>query len=418
MENKVFELKYGKEKAQVTVPEKNFMGVLTPEDLAGAADEALEVTRALENPIGSLKLQEIAHNKANAVILVSDVTRPVPSYKLLPPIIDALNQGGLTDDKITIIFGLGYHRKHTEEEKKKLVGEEIYSRIECIDHDIHQCINIGTTSRGTPMEIFKPVVEADLIIGTGNLEFHYNAGYSAGYKALMPGVCGKDTIEANHAMMTLTGSEAGVIEGNPMRQDIEEVGKKARMVFIVNVVLNNRKEIVKAVAGDPIQAHREGIKTLDKMYKRIIPHPADIVIGSTGGFPKDINLYQAQKGLEYCSYAVKEGGRIILLAECPEGFGEASFEDWMERARTHKDPIQWIQEKFVLGAHKAAAICMALDKAPTYLISSFDKEKTEALFFSHADTVEEALQEALQDLGEDAKVLIMPYANSTLPVVE
>lgn len=418
MENKCIELKYGKQEVSVNIPVNNILDIIYPNDLSGAQDENKEIIRALENPINSAVLSELVKNKKNVVILASDITRPSPSYKIIPPLVDEINKAGVTDNQITIIFGLGYHRKHTEKEVQRLLGEDIYKRIKYLDHDINQCVNIGTTSQGTPIEIFKPVLDSDFIIATGNLELHYMAGYSGGNKALMPGVCSKDTIQYNHNMMMKPGSQAGKIDGNPLRDDIDEVGKIANVGFILNVILNSKKEIVAAVAGDPIEAHREGIKTIDKMYKRPIPQLADIVIGSTGGYPKDINLYQAQKGLEHCSYAVKKGGRIILVAECKERLGEDTFEEWMMKAKSHKEPIKWIQEEFKLGAHKAAVICMTLDKASSYLISSFDKDETEEMFFKYADSIQTALEESLDELGADSKVLIMPYASSTLPFVE
>ncbi len=157
---------------------------------------------------------------------------------------------------------------------------------------------------------------------------------------------------------------------------------------------------------------------MDKMYKRQIPHRADIVICSSGGYPKDINLYQAQKGFENASYAVRDGGIIILLAECGELLGEPLFEEWMLRATSPDDPVKWIQEKFILGAHKAAVICQVLQKKKAYLISAIPEDMVRKCFFEPAKSVEEALQKALEELGQDAKILVMPYANVTVPFVE
>ena len=155
------------------------------------------------------------------------------------------------------------------------MGEEVYSKVRCIDHDINDCVYLGTTKKA-PVEVFRPVAEADLIIATGNLEFHYKAGYSGGDKALLPGVCSKRTIETNHVMMIKPGTMPGRAEGNPMREDIEEAGRIAGVNFIVNAVLNSHKEIVKVVAGDPVKAHREGAKYIDKMYKRNIEEKVDV----------------------------------------------------------------------------------------------------------------------------------------------
>lgn len=414
----VINLKYSDGLTELNIPDKNLVGILNPEDMEGVRDPLREVRNALDNPIGSVPLKELARGTKNVVILASDITRPSPSHILIPPVLDELNEAGVSDEKITIVFGLGYHRKHTEDEKKRLVGEEVHNRVRCIDHDINDCVYMGTTSRGTPVEVFRPVAEADLIIGTANLEFHYKAGYSGGNKSLLPGVCSKKTIETNHVMMIKPGTMPGRADGNPMREDIEEAGKIAGVSFIVNAVLNSHKEIVKVVAGDPVKAHREGTKYIDRMYKREIEEKVDIIIASCGGYPKDINLYQAQKGLENASYAVKDGGSVILIAECREGLGENTFAEWMLKAKTPHEPVEWIQKEFKLGAHKAAVICMVLERIKVYLISSMDDKLVKDIFFIPARSAQEALDRALAEYGENAKVLVLPYANSTLPYTE
>ena len=320
-------------------------------------------------------------------------------------------------ESITVVFGLGYHRKHTEEEKKLLVGDYVYNNVKCVDHDLNECESIGTTSLGTPLEIFRPVRESDFIIATGNLEFHYKAGYSGGNKALLPGVCSKRTIETNHVMMIRPGTMPGRADGNPMRDDIDEAGMMAGVAFIVNAVLDSHKGIVRVVAGHPIKAHREGIAYIDKMYKRELDEKVDIVVATCGGYPKDINLYQAQKGLENASYAVRDGGSIILLAECREGLGEELFEEWMLKAKNPHEPVEWIQKDFQLGAHKAAVICMVLEKKKVYLVSGMKEELVRDIFFIPAKSAQGALDEALKEYGEDARVIVLPYANSTLPYV-
>lgn len=417
MEKTEIKLKYGMDYHSVAIPKKNILDILIPEDLPGAEDQFEEVRRSLREPINSEPLSVLAKGKNNVVILCSDITRPSPSHILVPPILEELNQAGVADDKITIVFGLGYHRPHTEEEMKKLVGEDVYQRVKCIDHDRNQCVYLGDTSRGTPVWVFEPVTKADLIIGTANLEFHYKAGYSGGDKSLMPGVCSRESVQANHVMMIRPGTMPGKADGNPMREDIEEAGRIGGLKFIVNAVLNSHKEIVKCVAGHPVKAHRQGCQYIDQMYKRPIPEKADIVICCPGGHPKDINLYQAQKGFENASYAVKDGGVIILFAKCGEMLGEPIFEDWMLRASSPDDPIKWIQEEFVLGAHKAVVICMVLQKKKAYLISDIPDELVQKCFFEPAKSVEEALAKALGEMGPEAKVLVMPFANSTLPYV-
>jgi nickel-dependent lactate racemase len=335
----------------------------------------------------------------------------------LPHIIEELNFGGVHDKDITIILGLGNHRKHTMDEIRQLVGYSIYHRITCVDHDINDCVNLGESTRGTPIEVFKRVVEADFIIGTGNIEFHYSAGYSGGNKALMPGVCSKNTIQNNHKMMTDPNARSGKAEGNPMREDIEEIGSKSGMKFIFNVILNEKKEIVYAVSGNPIDAHRNGADFLDKMYKWEIDEQADIVIASVGGYPKDINLYQAQKGLEHASLGVKEGGIIILVAECSEDLGEELFHDWMIRASSPEEPIRWIQEEFILGAHKAAAVSMVLLDKTVFLVSRMEPTLVKDIFLTPFSTIQDALDKAMELKGLEGSIIVMPAAGSTLPYI-
>lgn len=411
-------LKYGNEYKVVSIPTKNIIDILNPEDLPVVPDQLEEVKTSLKNPINSQPLSILAKGKKNVVILCSDITRPAPSHLLVPPIIEELNSIGVEDHQITIVFGLGYHRSHTKEEMIKLVGEKIYNRIKCIDHDRSNCIHIGTTSRGTPIEVFEPVAKADFIIGTGNLEFHYKAGYSGGSKALMPGVCSKESIQANHVMMIKPGTMPGRADGNPMREDIEEGAQIGGLNFIVNAVLNSNKEIVKCVSGHPIGAHRQGCKYIDMMYKRPITEKADIVICCPGGHPKDINLYQAQKGFENSSYAVKDGGIIILLAKCEELLGEPIFEDWMMRANSPDEPIKWIQEEFILGAHKAVVYCMVFQRKKCYLLSELPDDLAKKCFFEPIKAVEEGLRRGLEEMGSDARILIMPSANSVLPYIK
>lgn len=412
------ELKYKDSFIDVDIPDKNLIGVFNNRDLPGVDNPIAEVEEALANPIGSPRLREIVRGKRNIVILASDITRPSPSHILIPPIVEELLKSNIKYENIKIVFGLGYHRKHTEEEKKLLVGSDIYKKIPCIDHDINDCVYLGKTSRGTPIEVFRAVAEADFIIATGNLEFHYKAGYSGGNKALFPGVTSKRTIETNHKMMISPGTMPGVTEGNPMREDIEEGGEIGGVKFIVNAVLNGNKEIVKVVAGDPIKAHRHGTKYIDEMYKRQIDEKADIVIASCGGFPKDINLYQAQKGMENASYALRDGGSMILLAECKEGLGEKTFEEWMLKAKNPKEPIKWIQEEFILGGHKAALMCMVLDRVNVYLLSSMDDDFVRSIFFIPIKSVQETFDELLIKYGDNAKVIVLPSANSTVPYLK
>ena len=233
----------------------------------------------------------------------------------------------------------------------------------------------------------------------------------------MPGVSTREAIQANHSKMVDPRCHAGNLDTNPLRQDLEEAARKVGVDFIVNVVLDEHKQIVKAVAGDLVKAHREGCKFLDTMYLKELDARADIVIVSQGGAPKDLNLYQTQKALDNAKHAVKPGGTIILIGSCREGLGEKVFEEWMISAPTPESMIERIGKEFQLGGHKAAAIAMVLQNAEIELVSDLDPEFVKKIFLKPAKSAQEALDRAFTRLGKDATVLAMPYGGSTLPRV-
>lgn len=410
-------LAFAKEKIKIEIEDSRVLGILEPNEVSVESTGADEVKRALNEPISSLRLKDIVKPGEKIVIITSDITRPMPSSVVVPLVVKELNQANILDEDITVVFGLGSHRMHTEDEIKYLVGEDIYKRVNCIDSDVTDCVNLGKTSKGTPINIFRPVVEADRRICIGNIEFHYFAGYSGGAKAILPGVCDKETIQVNHAMMIEEESKAGELDDNPLRNDIDEVTRVIDLDFMVNVILDEKKEIIKAVAGDIIEAHREGCKFLDQLYKVTIDKPADIVIVSPGGYPKDINLYQAQKGLDNSKHAVREGGIIILLASCKEGLGSAVFEEWLTTAEKSEDLITRIKENFKLGGHKAAAISMVLQKSRIFLVSDLEDEFVKNIFLEPYDSLQSALDSATELLGVDSSIIVMPYGGSTLPKV-
>lgn len=411
------ELKYGKGTVTVELDEKNLLAELLPNEIAADLTGVEEVRRSLSEPIGTDGLSKLAVGKHNVVIVTSDITRPVPSYKIIPSILDELQKAGVKDDDITVVFALGSHRGHTEEEKRHLVGDAVYDRVKCIDADASDCVRVGVTKAGTPVDIFRKVAEADFKICVGNIEFHYFAGYSGGAKAIMPGVSTREAIQCNHRMMVRHEACAGRLDGNPIREDIEESGKLLGIDYIVNVVLDAHKEIIKCVSGDSVKAHREGCAFLDTLYKCRIPEKADIVLVSAGGFPKDMNMYQAQKALDNAKHAVRDGGTVIWIAECTEGMGEKHFEEWMTGHKKSSDMIDHLHRDFVLGGHKAAAIALVLEKAKIVLVSNYSDDFVRAVHLTPAKSAQEALDQAFAEYGKEAKVIIMPLGGSTLPSV-
>lgn len=401
----------------IDIPESSVLHILEPEDLPQGLDEEKLVREALEQPVGSSRLRDIVHPGETVAIITSDITRPCPTWKIMPALLDELYDAGIRKEDITLFFALGSHRKQTAEEMKHLAGERAYAEISCTDSDPDDVVHLGTTKRGTPIDFDRRVMAADRRICLGNVEYHYFAGYSGGAKAMMPGVSTRDAIQYNHRHMVKPESCAGRLEGNPVREDIEEAGAMGKIDFIVNVVLNTRKEIVCAVSGDVTAAHRKACAFLDRYYKCGIDAKADVVIVSQGGSPKDLNLYQTQKALDNAKHAVRDGGAVILVGSCREGFGESHFEDWMTKYRDPHAMVEEIQRHFILGAHKAAAIAMVREKADIYLVSDMDPEIVKQTILIPAASLKEAFAMAGAK-HKDPTVIAMPYGGSTLPTLK
>jgi len=414
----LLEFGYGRGVQTVDVPDENLLDVLVSNPMEHELCGAAAVKRALGSPIGSRPLRELAKPGQKVVIVTSDISRPLPSYDVLPGVLEELSAAGIPDSDITVVFALGSHRAHTEEEKKKLAGEEAYSRVRCIDSDPSDCVRFGVTKRGTPVDITRSVAEADFRVCLGNVEFHYFAGYSGGYKAIMPGASTPAAIQANHRMMVEEAAHAGKLEGNPIREDIEEAGAMVGVDFIVNAVLDEHRNIVYAAAGDVQLAHRDACRYLDRMYLKKIEKRADIVIVSQGGAPKDANLYQVQKALDNAKHAVKKGGTVILAGACNEGLGSKTFEDWLLAAKKPEDLIERVHSAFQLGGHKAAAIAMVLRDADIDLVSEMDDDLVRSIFLTPRHSIQEALDLALERYGRDASVIAMPFGGATLPAVK
>ncbi len=410
---KTISLAFGSMALELDIPERNVSSIILPSEFELKEDPSFLIKKALENPIRCKRLSETVTPSSRIAIIVSDVTRPTPTAKILPPLLEELHLGGAKDENITIVFALGLHRNQTEEESRKLVGDGIYEKIRSIQHDTRKCRRIGITTRGTPIEIFEGVLDADIVIGTGSIEFHYYAGYSGGAKSVLPGVSSKEAVIANHKMMIDEKAVSGRVDG-PVRQDMEEAAKIFGLDFILNVVLDSKKEIVAAVAGDFIEAHRKGVEVADSMYK-VTVEPADAVIVSCGGFPKDINLFQANKALDNATQAVKAGGSIILVAECAEGIGNQVYECWNRECRTPDDAIERFKQCFEFGGHKTAIIAKISKKFKLYLVSKLSDEQTKTAFFTPMPSVKDALSAVLLE-NPDAKIHLMPHGGQTLPV--
>ncbi|HYB92546.1 MAG TPA: nickel-dependent lactate racemase [archaeon] len=415
-------LPYGRTEIPVKVPDENLLGIITPNEKQGVADPKAEIIRALENPIKSKRLIEIAKPGNKAAIVIDDVTRPSPSYLMIPPILDELNRAGVKDEDITILIGCGTHRLATPEEAAKLVGEDVYRRIKVVSHDCKSAeivCAIGETKFKTKVCVNKIFFDADVKILVGDIELHYYAGYGGGRKGVVPAIGSLDTIQHNHSMLLDPKATVGILEGNPVHEDMTESARLAKVDFILNVVLNTRKEIVGAFAGDLEQAFLDGVKVVDEMYKVHVEQPAEIVITSADGDPHDIDLYQALKAVENAKCIVKEGGVIILVAECREGYGNQVFYDWMTRLKNLEDVEKEVKRNFMLGGHKAYYLLKTLEKAKIILVSTMpDYYATGVFKLKTSKTVNAALNTAFNIVGKKSKIYVVPNGSTTLPLLK
>lgn len=413
----IVELKKGTEVLNLEIADLNLLDVLVPSNLPSGLNEKEIVRTSILNPIGSKPLKNIFNSEDRVVIITSDITRPMPTYKVLPVLVDELLKANVQKENIEVVFARGSHRFHSEDEKKHLMGE-MYGVIKCFDSDSEKLVHVGTTSRGTPVDIDERVMKANKRICLGNVEYHYFAGFSGGYKAIMPGVSTPSAITLNHRLMVSEKAKAGNIVDNPVRQDIDEAGKMVGVDFIVNVILNTKKEIIDCFAGDATLAHRAACKKLEAIYASNISEKADIVVVSNGGAPKDLNLYQTQKALDNAGHAIKDNGVIILIGSCIEGFGNKTFEEWMLSYNNPDDMINKLHEHFKLGAHKATAIAMLKKKCDIYFVCDMNEEIVKKTFLKPYKDLNKAYEDALKKVGNSAKVIVMPYGGSTLPILK
>ncbi|MFZ7102749.1 MAG: nickel-dependent lactate racemase [Peptococcaceae bacterium] len=412
-------LPYGKDYLTGQLPFP-FQAVAISEEVIQHSSSA-EIKRALQNPIGA-SLSDLKGAK-NVVIVTSDLTRPVPNKLILPSLLQELETVGISKQQITILIGTGLHRVSPETEFAELVGEDLAQEVKIISHnawDEENLIYLGESTRNTPIVINRHYYEADAKIVLGVIDPHQFAGLSGGAKGVVIGLGGEKLVQANHAMLTHPKATLGNLAENPVREDIDEIGEKIGIDFIVNVVLNNKKEVVTAVAGHFREAHKVGVTAARKTLQVEIKEPADLVIAASGGFPKDVNLYQAQKALLHAAIAVKEGGTIILAAECREGVGEERFTDAMKLGKTPQEIIDnFSKQKFRVGAHKAFLWGASLKKARVILVADgIDLSTAQIMQVEKAETLQAALDMCVDNLNDNSKIYTMPKAPSTIPLLK
>jgi nickel-dependent lactate racemase len=386
-----------------------------------------EVVRALQNPIGSTRLVDIARRGQKIALVIPDLTRRAAVSTFLPPLLEELEGVGVRDDDITIIVALGIHRPLNNSELKDLAGEAVYRRFNVVNHDADTPganIYLGNTSTGLPVEINLSVAEADLVVLTGSITYHYFAGYGGGRKSLLPGVASRNSCESNHRMVVdyRRGNLPGVIgpgnlDDNPVHRAMIEACAMAPPVFILNTVTDPDGNITAAAAGELVQAHMESCRRHDLYYQRELEECSRLVIASSGGFPKDINFVQAHKGLYSAHRAVTEDGVVILAARCQEGPGHSDFIGWFERCPTESRWLEELEKNYQINGQTAFSTWLRVRSVPTILISEFPDEMVQRMGMIPASDPEEALERATGILGELPVPLVLPDAGDILLVI-
>lgn len=418
-------LDYGRGTLPVELPADRVVGVLGIRDVPPVPDPDLAIARALESPIGSRPLLELASGRRSACILVCDITRPVPNERLLGPILQTLHKGGITQGDILILVATGLHRPSTDAEKVEMLGESIARGYRVEDHrgtQLDEHTYLGESPRGVPVWIDTRYLQADLKIATGLIEPHLMAGYSGGRKLICPGIAGLETVKHWHgpAFLEHPLADCGHLDGNPVHEENTYIARMAGCDFIVNVTLDQERQITSVVAGDMEQAFLEGVRFVERVVKAPLAGPVDIVVTSAAGYPLDTTFYQSVKGMTGCLPIIKQGGTIIVAASLTQGIGSPEFqslfrehatlEGFMERilGKDYFVMDQWQLEELA-KVRRRASVKMVSDGLPPSVLSG--------LFVDPAPSVEEAVEDALAAHGPDARIAVIPKGPYVLPTL-
>ena len=401
---------YGKEFLEYDFNDNELIGVLESSieeyKPLGTAEELVKA--AMENPIGSPRLSELAKGKKNIVIIASDHTRPVPSKVIIPPMLREIREGN-PDAEITILIATGCHRGTTRDELVAKFGEEIVDSVNIYVHDCDErekLVNLGKLPSGGDCEVNSIAVNADLLVAEGFIEPHFFAGFSGGRKSVLPGVCGRKTVLANHCAEFIADKNArtGILDGNPIHKDMLWAAETAGLKYVVNVVLNAEKQAIYAVAGDTFEAHKKGVEFLCEQCGAKA-QPADIVLTTNGGYPLDQNVYQSIKGMTAGEATVKDGGVIIMISKCNDGVGGDHFyhqmaeekdvnkimSELMSRGRLETLPDQWMTQ----------ILSRILLKASVIYVSEMDDKTVSEMHMIPAKNLDDAMKKAREILNKE-----------------
>ena len=416
-----FQLKRGRGTEAFTLEDSKILQVVLPPETNLKPCTLRDVEDALDSPVGTPPLLELLERKKprKVVLIVNDITRPTPYGLLLPPVLARFARAGITDDMVTLLVATGIHDPHTDEQNLQVYGEETVRRFRIVSHiadDMDSLVSAGTLSTGSELKINRLVAEADFVLTLGVVMPHYFAGYSGGRKSILPGVAWKETVERNHSRMVELMDALPDLDSNPVNLEMIEAARMVGVDFILNVVVNEKKDVVKVAAGDVVKAWREAVAVSASLYEVPVKGLADVAVAGACGHPRDINMYQAQKALDHADKATKKGGAIVLVADCPGGYGEAVFEEWMNDASCPEDIVRRIRTDFKMGGHKAFGFAKVAAEKTVYMVTSMDGAEVKKLFAVKVPSVEDALRLIEHERGKDLSYMVLPEGSLTVPV--
>ena len=420
MMNTEISLPYGDTVLKAMIPTKNIAFILSTKGIKGLENEREAIANSLRSPIECPPLRDCINKNDKVVVIVTDNTRPCPDDRLLPPILAELEEK-LPRENITIIVALGLHPPLDKQELVKKLGKDIVENYNVLNHDVNQTVNIGTTSRGTPVDINTRVVEADFRISTGFIEPHFFAGFSGGRKSIAPGVFSVRSAYKNHGykMIEHPRTRAGVLKGNPLHEDLVEQAKMAKLNFIVNVLLNKQREITHVVAGHPIEAHERGCEIERGIAGIKVAHKVDITITTNSGAPLDLDLYQSCKGIDVAAQITRDGGIVIAASSCCTGIGPEEFRTLHASVSSPEEVLQKIKRLEPIGVQWENQILARIQmKNDIYLVSGLEDSVVTDMMITPIRTIEEGLEKAFKALGDDAEIAVIPEGPLVLPLLE
>lgn len=411
---------YGHGTQSATIDEKHIVSFIDPHQIPAAENVKADIAFTLDNLLGDMNWESFRDVKSVG-IAINDKTRPVPHELLLPPLMERLSAMGIPKEQITFYIACGTHEAMTEEEYSTILTPDLKDTYQVVSHSASHkddLVALGSTSAGTLILVNAGYFDSDLKIVVGNIEPHQFAGFSGGVKTAAIGLAGVETINHNHSLLNRPFAFMGEYERNPVRQDIEEIGSRIGIHLAVNVVLNQDKQIVHVLAGDPRVVMEKGVILSRQVCQVTAPEFFDVVISSPGGHPKDINVYQAQKALAHAALITKKGGVIILVAACPEGSGSQHYQQWVVGRKSNEEVMaDFMNGDFRVGPHKAFLIARDALRHRLMFCSEMEKELAESLLLNPVADLQTALNLVLNESPHPLKVGIMNHASVTIPKV-